>query len=185
MSNIAIYLWLVWWAAWLAVGLSARKTVAREQFSHRLPHLLPLVLGMAVILTSATLPEKFSLGLSDSHARAAGLAGTVAGLAFACWARVHLGRNWSGLVAIKEGHELIRTGPYRILRHPIYTGLLTAAVWTAISINAWPALVGAGLTIVAAVIKLRHEEKFLRASFGRLYVQLCDAVPDRLIPTVY
>ena len=47
-----------------------------------------------------------------------------AGLGFAVWARAHLGRNWSGIVTVKEGHALVRTGPYRAVRHPIYTGLL-------------------------------------------------------------
>ena len=55
-----------------------------------------------------------------------GLLMVVAGLAFAVWARVHLGRNWSGTVTVKENHELIRSGPYAIVRHPIYTGLLLA-----------------------------------------------------------
>ena len=69
-----------------------------------------------------------------------GLLMVVAGLAFAIWARVHLGRNWSGTVTVKENHELIRSGPYAIVRHPIYTGLLLAVLGTAIVFGEWRGL---------------------------------------------
>jgi protein-S-isoprenylcysteine O-methyltransferase Ste14 len=63
------------------------------------------------------------------------LVGTVlvaAGIAFAVWARVHLGKNWSGTPSMKEGHELITSGPYRFVRHPIYTGIILAVLGSAL-----------------------------------------------------
>ena len=69
-----------------------------------------------------------------------GLALLCAGLAFAVWARVELGRNWSGSVTVKEGHELIRSGPYAYVRHPIYTGLIAALIGTAVIIGTLRAL---------------------------------------------
>lgn len=69
-----------------------------------------------------------------------GLLMVICGLAFAVWARIHLGRNWSGTVTVKEDHELIRSGPYGIVRHPIYTGLLLAIAGTAIVFGEWRAV---------------------------------------------
>jgi protein-S-isoprenylcysteine O-methyltransferase Ste14 len=56
---------------------------------------------------------------------------------FSVWARVHIGRNWSGVVTIKEGHELVDTGPYALVRHPIYTGLLVAFIGSAFARGNW------------------------------------------------
>ena len=73
-----------------------------------------------------------------------GLFMVVVGLAFAVWARRHPGRNWSGMVTVKEDHELIRTGPYAMVRHPIYTGLLFAILGTAVAIGDWHGLSRSG-----------------------------------------
>ena len=90
-----------------------------------------------------------------------------AGLAFAVWARVYLGRNWSGTVTVKQDHELIRSGPYGFVRHPIYTGLLLAMLGTAIAIGEWRGLVAFALFTIGFLLKLRsrrtlHERNFRR-----------------------
>ncbi len=100
-----------------------------------------------------------------------GAAITLAGLLFSVWARVTLGRNWSRSVTIKQGHELITFGPYALVRHPIYTGLLTAFVGTAIAIAQMRALVGFGLIFVSLGYKLLLEEKWMRVQFGETYVR--------------
>ena len=84
----------------------------------------------------------------------------------AIWARRHLGRNWSAEVRIGEGHELIRSGPYRVLRHPIYTAMLGMLVGSAIASGQYHALVGIALLIVAYLRKTRLEEEILRKTFG-------------------
>jgi protein-S-isoprenylcysteine O-methyltransferase Ste14 len=88
------------------------------------------------------------------------------GFAVCWWARVHLGRLWSGLVTLKEGHRIVDTGPYGLVRHPIYTGVMFAAVATAF-VRANPAgFVGAVLLILGFSMTARIEEGFLRAQLG-------------------
>jgi protein-S-isoprenylcysteine O-methyltransferase Ste14 len=94
---------------------------------------------------------------------------TVAGLLFAVWARVHLGRNWSSSVTIKQGHELITTGPYGVVRHPIYTGILTGFLGMAIAISQVRGFIVVVLVFFAFWLKLSMEEKWMRSQFGERY----------------
>jgi protein-S-isoprenylcysteine O-methyltransferase Ste14 len=90
-----------------------------------------------------------------------GAALTVAGIAFATWARFHIGRNWSGFVTVKEGHTLVRTGPYALVRHPIYTGLLLAVLSTAIVHGAVKGLIGFALLLIEWKRKSLVEERLM------------------------
>jgi protein-S-isoprenylcysteine O-methyltransferase Ste14 len=101
----------------------------------------------------------------------------IAGLAFAIWARVHLGSNWSGTVSIKQGHELIRSGPYAYVRHPIYTGLITALLGTTVASGTVHAAIGLAIIAVALVRKSRTEEDFMRATFPGEYQRYSAEVP--------
>jgi len=94
---------------------------------------------------------------------------TVAGLLFAVWARVHLGRNWSSSVTIKQGHELITTGPYAVVRHPIYTGILAGFLGMAIAISQVRGFIVLVLILIAFWLKLRMEEQWMRSQFGETY----------------
>src|SRR6266478_2913199 len=98
-----------------------------------------------------------------------GAAVTVAGLLFAVWAREHLGTNWSRSVTIKQGHELITTGPYAVVRHPIYTGILTGFLGMAIAISQVRGFIVFVLFFLAFWIKLRMEEEWMRSQFGDTY----------------
>lgn len=110
-----------------------------------------------------------------------GAALTLLGILFAAWARVALGRNWSGVVTIKQGHELILRGPYRLVRHPIYTGILLGLLGTALVYGATRCFVGLLLCGVAFWLKLRIEEHFMLREFGEQYAQYrertCALVP--------
>jgi protein-S-isoprenylcysteine O-methyltransferase Ste14 len=94
---------------------------------------------------------------------------TIAGLLFAIWAREHLGRNWSHSVTIKQGHELITTGPYTVVRHPIYTGILTGFLGMAIAISQVRGFIAFVLVCLALWIKLRIEEQWMGSQFGEAY----------------
>ena len=89
-----------------------------------------------------------------------------AGFAFCWWARLHLGALWSGYVTLKEGHHIVDTGPYRIVRHPIYTGALFSALATAILKSSPAAFVGFALLAVGFWMVARIEERFLREQLG-------------------
>jgi protein-S-isoprenylcysteine O-methyltransferase Ste14 len=96
---------------------------------------------------------------------------TAAGLMFAVWARAHLGRNWSGTVTVKEEHTLITSGPYAAVRHPIYTGLLTGFLGSALALGTWRGLLAFAIVFVALWRKLLVEESFMAQTFGDSYAQ--------------
>jgi protein-S-isoprenylcysteine O-methyltransferase Ste14 len=98
-----------------------------------------------------------------------GAAVTVVGLLFAVWARQHLGSNWSHAVTVKQGHELITTGPYALVRHPIYTGILTGFLGTAIALFQVRGVIGFVLIFLVLWAKLRTEEEWMRSQFGETY----------------
>lgn len=99
----------------------------------------------------------------------AGVAVEAIGLFLAIWARRHLGRNWSGEITIKVEHQLIRSGPYRLLRHPIYTGLLAMYAGPAMVTGEWHALIGVAMAAFAYWRKIRLEERNLEVAFGADY----------------
>jgi protein-S-isoprenylcysteine O-methyltransferase Ste14 len=160
-----------------------KAAVRRESLASRLAHVIPLLVG-AVLIGARELPWLLLNLRLWPHSLTAywiGLALLVAGLAFACWARVHLGRNWSGSVTVKEGHELIRSGPYAYVRHPIYTGLITAVLGTAIVSGTVRAALGLVIITVSLLRKLRTEEGFMRETFPGEYQRYSADVPA-LIP---
>ena len=107
----------------------------------------------------------------------------VAGLAFALWARATLGRNWSGVVTLKEGHELVQCGPYQFVRHPIYTGVLIMSFATALIESRLAGFVGVLLMFASFWIKLDREERLMLKQFPERYAAYKQRV-KRLIPFV-
>jgi protein-S-isoprenylcysteine O-methyltransferase Ste14 len=95
-----------------------------------------------------------------------GLVLTAVGLGLAVWARLHLGENWSASVTIKEGHDLIRSGPYAYLRHPIYSGILLALLGTVVALGEWRGLIGFCVILISLIIKAKREEAWLAREFG-------------------
>jgi protein-S-isoprenylcysteine O-methyltransferase Ste14 len=148
-----------------------------------LSHIVPLALGIALL---ATLHVPFSW-LAMRIVRPSGgwfwlgLALVVLGLAFSVSARVWLGNNWSGVVTLKQDHELIRSGPYRWVRHPIYTGLLLAILGSAIALGEWRGLIALVLVAAAVLRRIAIEERFLTQQFGAAYARYRAEVPA-LVP---
>jgi protein-S-isoprenylcysteine O-methyltransferase Ste14 len=113
-----------------------------------------------------------------------GAAVTVAGLLFAVWARQYLGRNWSSSVTIKQGHELITTGPYALVRHPIYTGILTGFLGTAIALSQVRGFIGFVVIFLVLWPKVRMEEEWMRSQFGETYAAYAHQTAA-LVPYVF
>lgn len=175
--------WLAWAAYWLISAARAKRTQRRESSTSRITYLVPLVLGAWLIAAPQLRWGPLSQQLwPDAAARCrCALVLVVLGLAFSVWARVHLGRNWSAGVTLKEGHELIRSGPYAYVRHPIYTGLTVALLGTAVACGEPRALLGLAIMLYSFVRKLRIEEGFMRELFPGDYERYRAQVPA-LVP---
>jgi len=178
-------LWVAWLLYWWVASQNVKVTRRVESVASRLGHIVPLVLA-AWLIAAARLPGGLLGGRflpATLSVYLIGVAVLAAGLAFTVWARVLLGRNWSGTVTLKEGHELIRTGPYRFVRHPIYTGLLVAFAGSAIARGEWRGLVALAIAFAALWRKLKLEERWLGETFGEAYERYRAEVPA-LIPFI-
>ena len=105
------------------------------------------------------------------------------GLGLACWARWRLGKFWSGSVTLKVEHRIVRSGPYALTRHPIYTGLLAALAGTVLVQATLASVIGFSLILTGILVKIRQEEALLIRHFGEEYRRYQRDVP-RLVPWV-
>ena len=166
-------MWLAWLGYWAFAARAVKQTERIEDARSRLSHRLPLLAG-AVIMTIPNLlgPQLEAAFVASTPAwLGLAIALVVLGLGFSVAARVWLGRNWSSMVTVKQEHELIRSGPYALVRHPIYTGLLLALAGSALMLGNWRALVGVVLIGGALVRKLTIEERFMAEQFGEAYTR--------------
>ena len=159
--------WMLFSLYWEAVAKDAAAAKSSETIASRRVHVF--LANVALLLQIAPL-RGLGLFLAPSIlSLAGGLAIEMMGLFLAIWARRALGRNWSGEISIKVEHQLIRSGPYKILRHPIYTGLLAMYVGGALAMGSWLAIVGLAMAGFAYWRKIRMEEKNLEVAFGADY----------------
>src|SRR5215470_18466144 len=133
--NFIAWLWTAFFIVWIVGWLRTKPTQERQPRSQRLLYTIPVILGAYLFgstrirlgwWTTRVLPRTTAI-------QAVAILITAAGIGLAIWARFYLGQNWSGTVTIKVGHTLTRTGPYKWVRHPIYSGILLAMVGTALS----------------------------------------------------
>ncbi len=160
--------WFIFTAYWIISALKTKRTQKKESFAWRYGVMFIEVLGFALlssgdanigVLGRRIFPRTYALSIVSVIL-------VWAGVGLAIWARWHLGEYWSGRITLKEGHKLIRTGPYARLRHPIYSGLDLAAIGTALGIDRWRCAVGVCVIILGFVIKAKREEALLAGQFG-------------------
>ena len=165
---VSFGLWVVFIWYWSAASQNVAATKSSESMESRRIH--QRLLNLAFICLLIPIP-----GLTGRFLPAAqywvgiGLAVQALSLGVAIWARRHLGRNWSGAITEAEGHQLVRTGPYRRIRHPIYSAMLGMFVGTSLVWGQVHALVAVLILTGAYWRKIRLEEQNLREIFGAAY----------------
>jgi len=166
-ARLFVAAWVIWALSWLAAALWSGRTERRAAVADVWLYRAVILAGAVLLFhrTSEALGADriWHVGYDGAYVLA-GVA--IAGFLFAWWARLHLGRLWSGAVTRKEGHRVVDTGPYGIVRHPIYTGLILATLGTAVAEATVPALSGLVLITLGLWLKARLEERFLTAELG-------------------
>lgn len=157
-------LWLLWMISWFAAARWTNETKGRVSFKEQLPYHLLMLAGIICFMVPMDgIPRFWHVHLIGAWICAAFEA---LGFAFTWWARIHLGKLWSGTVTRKEGHHIVDTGPYGIVRHPIYTGLLLAVLATAAA-KATVFDIGAVVFFTLSFwVKIRLEERWLSQELG-------------------
>ena len=177
--DYAIYIpWDVWIASWVAAAIWANRTLKRPGGGREVPYFILEIGGFIMLLGIADISGRpvsanpllaflaTRYWMLPPGAAWAMVAIAAAGFLFCWWARIHLGKLWSGRVTRKEGHHIVDTGPYALVRHPIYTGVLIAALATAAVKGSVHALIGVCMLLVAYQFKARLEERFLSEELG-------------------
>lgn len=163
--------WLAFLLYWLAASFRVKQMRRREPAGEKWARILVMAIAF-VLLAGAELrvgflnrrfvPQRYWIFLL-------GAALTSAGVAFAIWARYHIGQFWSSTVALRAGHQLIRSGPYARIRHPIYTGMLLAVFGTALAIGRYRGLVAFVIVLLGFTWKAKKEEALLAQEFGAVF----------------
>ena len=161
-------LWLALLAYWLISALQIKRAKQIERPASRFLRMALTVFVFAFLFSPSArinwLGKRF---IPQSEAIAViGAIITALGVALAIWARSTLGKNWSAAVTLKESHELIRSGPYARIRHPIYSGVILGLLGTALAIGEWRALIAVAVLFASYFIKSRKEEALLAREFG-------------------
>jgi len=169
-SHIIVTCWFIFIFVWVVSASRTKRTVERQSLASALAHRIPIGLGWWLLI----LPKWSRIADRQVIPRTAffQLTGAVIclyGLFFTLWARRTLAGNWSSDVTFKRDHELIRTGPYRIVRHPIYTGLLVMWFGTAIQIGQVRGIFSLLLVTIGFWIKLSQEERLMMQHFPEAY----------------
>jgi protein-S-isoprenylcysteine O-methyltransferase Ste14 len=164
----SMLVWALFAIYWEAAAKNAAPAASSESSRSRRLHLILLSAAQILIFFPVIgLRQRY---LPASHlVTATGLALELLCLLLAVWARQCLGRNWSGKITIKVDHVLVRNGPYRLLRHPIYTALLGMYAGVAIVWGEMHSLIGLALAVLAYLRKVRLEEANLALAFGAEY----------------
>lgn len=173
LYQISNWLWIIFWGIWLIWGwitTRQRKVVMKGQGGFGPRWWLILIAAIYIVPNYYTRTMSLSLWPHNDAVKGVGLVLELMGLLFAIWARFHLGNLWSGVAALREGHRVVDSGPYRLVRHPIYTGILLGLLGTFFvycDLLLLMVLLGTGYGLAW---KIRAEEKLLTDELGSEYL---------------
>ena len=178
--------WIALLIVWVVAAFSTKKTERSASQGSRLIELCLLVPAFSLLFERAVRfgPLAMRVIPESRPFQWTGVAIAIAGIAFAMWARFYLGGNWSAIAGVKRDHSLVRSGPYSVVRHPIYSGIIVAMLGTALVSGALGCFVALPLTIVAWRRKSLIEEGFMREQFGAEYQRYMREV-KALVPFVW
>jgi protein-S-isoprenylcysteine O-methyltransferase Ste14 len=185
-TKLLAFIWLAWVISWVAASFWSGRTKSHVRTRNSWVYRLPILLG-------AILLSPWGTGmLGDKPLYEPGNAGTyllaivvLLGISFTWWARIHLGRFWSNAITRKEDHSIVESGPYGLVRHPIYTGLILAILATGAAVATTAALLGALLIAFGQWQKARMEERFLSAELGTEAYQSYSRRVPMIVPFVH
>lgn len=176
IGQITRWTWLLWLllsAVWLGSYPFIKRSIHRQPVSSGLQQTALVLVGFYLIFGSPSNPDWLNQPVLTVTLpiALAGFGIAVCGIAFSIWARLTLGENWSAAPSIKRDHALIRSGPYRIVRHPIYTGMLVALVGSVLQHGLVRSFLGFLICGVGLWLKLAVEEQFMVQCFGGEYLR--------------
>ncbi len=161
-------LWILFYSYWFISAIGVKKSVRATPRWKSVGIRVALVIAIVVLNRTVRARHIIFVRSSSTAVNMVGIILCIAGLSFAVWARLNLGRNWGTPMSLKQGHELVTTGPYRFVRHPIYTGILLALVGTA-------AVVGLFWLLMVLVVgtffvySAKTEERLMMQTFPDAY----------------
>jgi protein-S-isoprenylcysteine O-methyltransferase Ste14 len=172
-NNTLGAIWMVFGVLWFLPAIFGKRTIQKQTSGSRLLQIILILIAYRLLIRPAFLWNALNLQLvpATPSTTIAGYSLLAAGMLFACWARVFLGGNWSASVTLKQDHTLVRSGPYSIVRHPIYTGLLVAMLGTAIAVGELRCFLGVALATIAWKMKSLTEEALMVQQFGDQYAR--------------
>ncbi|MBV9762463.1 MAG: isoprenylcysteine carboxylmethyltransferase family protein [Acidobacteriaceae bacterium] len=184
--DIIDYTWIFVAVVWLAAAFRTKQPVRQYSGAARAVQIVLLVL--AVMLLFVRRVQMGYLGTRlfppSNIAYTIGVVLLFAGVLFAFWARFFLGRNWSGEITVKQDHQLIRSGPYALVRHPIYSGFIFAMLGTAIAFGQLRGFLGVVLAAIGWRLKSLIEERYMVEQFGAEYTNYKQSV-KALVPFIW
>ena len=165
VAVVILVLWIAFWVYWLAAASGAKA--GRTRWGQFAGARIAVILVVLLLIRVRAFKGQQTI-TNDPWLQGIGLAIFLAGLALAIWARLYLGRNWGMPMSEKVDPELVTTGPYRKVRHPIYTGIILAMVGTAIAVS-WYWLIAAALMAAYFIYSAVNEERYMAGQFPDTY----------------
>ena len=180
-------IWIVFMAFLFIPAIWASTPVERVSIQYVKGSIILAIIVVAIVVLLSSYGSKTLMFRIIPDSQLAGITGillTFIGFGFSTWARLHLGKNWSSMVEVKVGHRLVRTGPYRMVRNPMYTGFIISFVGAAVAFGQVLGFVVLGIMIISIWGKIKAEETILLEKFGEEYRQYKKDVRAAIIPWI-
>ena len=184
--RVAGFCWLAIFVLWAILAFTVKQTTGSRSDVRARIAVWGVMLAWLILFIDEMRPGVLALRFlpMDPAIANVGLVITIVGLGFAVWARLIIGRNWGGLITVQQDHQLMRKGPYGIVRHPIYSGFMLATLGTAVIWGEIGGLISVALIVISWGYKARLEEAFMIEQFGAEYEDYRRHV-NALIPGIW